>query len=363
MNLDTPSTASSAPSSPGSTTGRIFAKFPELPPELRHQIWQLAIPNPGVNFFNVHCIPNDHEGVNRSTSPPWLYLDLRRLSIDHGDAAVAQYDPSAWHARQVLRSVCREARCVCAIPDFEAATLTLTRPKRGLFVRAADGQIRRLTPLEGIDIGNESGTGSERLEYRKIRVRTEDMLCLSIENCSFNLPFEETAIENGGGFGGYPGFPEDNEDNEDDDELGWSYDPELIPPIPPPIPLYRQCINMARASKLALRNVQESVLGMLADRELHNLSQNRTKRHDGLPLVMFDALKQELGDRRVDELSSKGEIFWDRFGDRYVKLPWASADLTAIYRLTKVWPESNDIRERYLRSAMLQSPKRPAGLS
>ncbi|KAI1801796.1 hypothetical protein F4811DRAFT_437690 [Daldinia bambusicola] len=345
----------------------LFTKFPELPPELRHQIWRMALPVPGINFFNVHCIPNDHPGTNRSTSPSWLYLDLRRLSIDDDDETVSEYDPSAWQAREILRRVCREARDVCSLSLAEAATITLTRPRRGLFVRAADGQLRELTPArrrsnftgDQPDQPEEQQTDHlEPLERRTVRVHVDDVLCLSIENCSFNLPFEETPVANGGGFVGemfpyYGSVPDD-----DEGDLGWTYDPQLTPLLPAAIRRSRMCIEMARGSRIALQ-VAEEVL-----RDMLSFSQNRDMKPwemlGQVPLVMFDAFKQELGQRRVEELTPWDEVFWDRHGDRYVALPWSSTDLLADYKLTKVWPEINDVRVRYLRSAMLQSPKRPA---
>ncbi|KAI8959925.1 hypothetical protein F5Y11DRAFT_286434 [Daldinia sp. FL1419] len=339
----------------------VFTKFPELPPELRHTIWRMALPIPGINFFNVHCIPNDHPGTNRSTSPSWLYLDLRRLSIDDDDEVVSRYDPSAWQAREVLRRVCREARDICAFSPAETATITLTRPRRGLFVRAADGQLRELAPLRRLSnppLGqSDEADYLEPLERRMVQVHVDDVLCLSIENCSFNLPFEETPVANGGGFVGetFPygnGLPDD-----DEDDLGWTYDPQLTPLLPAAIKRSRICVEMARGGRIALQVADEVLRDMLS------YSQNRNMKpwemlHQ-VPLVMFDALKQELGQRRIEELTPWDEVFWDRYGDRYVALPWSSADLCADYKLTKVWPEVNDIRVRYLRSAMLQSPKRP----
>ncbi|KAI0832233.1 hypothetical protein F5Y06DRAFT_301461 [Hypoxylon sp. FL0890] len=328
----------------------VFTKFTELPPEIRYQIWHAALPVPGINFFNVHCIPNDHPGANRSTSPPWLYLDLRRLSIDDDDDTVAEYDTSVWQAREMLRRVCREARDVCSLSESEIATVTLTRPRRGLFVRAGDGQVRRLTPFT-LRNGGES-EGSEPLEHRKVQVRADDVLCLSFENCSFNLPHEETAVSDSGA------IPDTSiEDPSDDtDDLGWTYDPQLMPPLPASIPMSRLCVGLARGGRITLQAAGTVLLNMLPFSQEQSEEQTLTR----IPLLMLDAYKQELGDRNVKELTPRGEVLWDRFGDRYVALPWNSTDLPADYRLVKVWPENNDIRERYLRSALLQSPKRPA---
>ncbi|KAI1653739.1 hypothetical protein F4813DRAFT_244013 [Daldinia decipiens] len=342
-------------SSETSVSHILFSKFQELPPELRHQIWHMALPTPGINFFNVHCIPNDHPGANQSTSPSWLYLDLRRLSIDDDDGTVSQYDPSAWQAREMLRRVCREARDVCSLSPAEAATITLTRPRRGLFVRAADGQLRELLPVRYRSSFKRRTDRLEPLERRLVRVHVDDVLCLSVENCSFNLPFEEIPVTSSDGFSPYGGGLSDD----DEDELGWAYDPQLTPSLPSTIRRSRVCVEMARGDRIALQGVNEAL------RDMISFSQNRNAQPgemlDQVPLVMFDALKQELGQYRVEELTPWDEAFSDRYGDRYVALPWSSTDLLlAEYKLTKVWPETNDIRLRYLRSAILQSPKRPA---
>ncbi|KAI0110698.1 hypothetical protein F4776DRAFT_364181 [Hypoxylon sp. NC0597] len=352
LDRDEASATSSPSSSPESSIPTaIFTKFPELPPEIRHQIWRAALPLPGINFFNVHCIPNDHPGANRSTSPPWLYLDLRRLSIDDDDEAVAEYDASTWQAREALRRVCREARNICALSESEVATITLTRPRRGLFVRAGDGQVRRLTPFSLSDV--ETNAEPEPLEYRTVQVRADDVLCLSFENCCFNLPFEEAAISDSGG---HPGTFIVEDPNDDIDELGWTYDPQLMPPLPVAIPTSRLCAGMARGGRRTLQVAGAILLSMLSFSREQPEEQMLTR----LPLLMLDAYKQELGDRNIEELTPRSEVLWDRFGDRYIALPWDSTDLPADYRLVKVWPESNDIREHYLRSALLQSPKRPA---
>ncbi|KAI1503383.1 hypothetical protein F5X99DRAFT_113526 [Biscogniauxia marginata] len=391
--------SSSSSSSSSCPPSSLFPHFPDLPPEIRHQIWLSALPSPGVNFFNVHVIPNDHPGANRSTSPPLARLDTRRLDIADDDGRdVARYDPSAWRARDALRRTCREARAACAIPGDKATAITLTRPRRGLFVRAGDGQLRRLTPLgdpRGIirdgdgngggpqlvtadnldsdpgvqdrplaydgklDSGPEIGKEIEQLVYRTILVHVNDMLCLSIENCSFNLPFEESPFLRGGSdYGGgvdVDGLATgrgDSEDDEDED-MGWAYDPQFLPPLPPSLPLDRYCVNMARGSKAALRAVQDVLAGLVhpSAQEVDGQQQQ---------LVMFDAVTQALGERGLEELTTTDEVFWDRFGDCYVPLPWDQKDLQAQFRLTKVCPETNDVRDRYLRSALLCSHKRPS---
>ncbi|KAI0114353.1 hypothetical protein GGR51DRAFT_441329 [Nemania sp. FL0031] len=370
-----------------------FPRFPELPPELRHQIWRFAVPSPGINFFNVHCFPGDHAGCNRSTSPPWAYLDLRRLAISDSDAAVARYDPSAWQARDAVRQSCREARLICALPAHKAANITLTRPRRGLFVRAGDGQLRK-TPLRIQDDRREreheheheheansssrrsdgdgdSSLATEPVVRRVVQVHVDDILCLSVENCSFNLPYEEM-----------PSLSMDEDDDDDDsspDELatsapedadeGWAYDPQLTPPLPPSIPADRLCASMARCNMRPIRNATDALFGLLYGHIPGYLELRPGELWPGRLLLMFDAVTQAVGGRNLDELTATPEVVWDRFGDCYVRLPWRTGDFNPpdgfpiMYRLTKVWPETCGIRGRYLSSAFLPSPKRLAGSS
>ncbi|KAI1453845.1 hypothetical protein F4805DRAFT_355231 [Annulohypoxylon moriforme] len=327
---------SPSPSPSTSTPELLFTKFPDLPPEIRHQIWRFALPVPGINFFNVHCIPNDHPGANRSSSPPWLYLDLRRLSIDDSDDEVSRYDPSAWQAREMLRRVCHEARDVCALSESETATITLTRPRQGLFVMAGDGQIRSKT-MFSVPVKDP-----EPLEHRIVSVRADDVLCLSVENCSFNMPLEEAMML---------------DDVENSTQLGWAYDPQLTPKLPLAIPQSRICFSMARGSRTALTASSEVLRSLFSFS--HGPSSELTS--DSLFLLMLDAYKQEIGSRRLEELTPRDEVLWDRFGDRYIALPWDSSELPAEYRLVKVCPENNNIREKYLQSVVLRSPKRPVG--
>ena len=232
-----------------------FRPFTSLPPELRAQIWRTAaaISCPGINFFNVHAFPGDHPGVNRSDSPPWLYLDVRRLAIEDSDEKAARYDPSVWQARAAVRQTCREARDVCAIPAEKRATVVLTRPRRGLFVRAGDEQLRWRTPAANPDVGGGAGQGGANandrsggsdddnaiagsIRYgpkvtRKIEVHVDDILCLALENCSFNMPYEEDSDT-----GMPPEFmPQSPSDTVAASPatpfyyIGWSYDPQLTP--------------------------------------------------------------------------------------------------------------------------------------
>ncbi|KAI1487638.1 hypothetical protein F5X96DRAFT_133312 [Biscogniauxia mediterranea] len=424
---------SSSPSSP-----QQFSRFPELPPEIRHQIWLAAVPSPGINFFNVHVIPNDHPGANRSTSPPLARLDVRRLDIDDDDEHIATYDPSAWRARDALRCTCREARLVCAIPEGKSAHVILTRPRRGLFVRAGDGQLRQLTPLKepqrrpwptsvnadgggggDLDAGlaapvaagghstvatttqqsssakslgeretenkqqkqqPQQQTEPEPLIYRTIRVHIDDMLCLSVENCSFNLPWEESPLLRGASdFDNRSSDYDDDDDEDPDADLGWVYDPQFHPPLPSSIPPHRYCINLARGYRISLRAVQDIITGLIQTTSPPPCVPSQTTQPQYL--VMLDAVAQDPGGRTLAELNpalaaaaaaaagnNEGKndddaaavaVFRDRYGDRYAPLPWDSRVLQARSRLTKLWPEANDVRERYLRSALLPSPKRP----
>ncbi|KAI5919166.1 hypothetical protein F4810DRAFT_518421 [Camillea tinctor] len=353
-----------------------FSRFPDLPPEIRHQIWLAAVPSPGINFFNIHVIPNDHRGANRSISVPLMRLDLRRLEINHHDEQVATYDPSVWQARDALCRTCREARLVCAIPARKAAQVILTRPRRGLFIRARDGQLRSLTPLTdprrrlSLTPGDNSAaeaTGKQQrqpqelepepLVHRTIRVHIDDIFCLSIENCSFNLPYEES-----------PALWAAS-DSDDDSDLGWVYDPQFNPPLPSSIPTHRYCINLARSSRLTFSAIQDVITELVT--QTPSVSHLPAPQNpDPAHLVMLDAVPQDPGERTLEELNPAfaaaqdknkdiAMAFRDRYGDRYAPLPWDSPDLQARFRLTKLWPEVTDIREQYLRSSLPRSPKRP----
>lgn len=393
---DTDSTTStSSPSCPPTPT---FPLFPSLPPELRIQIWRLAaVPAPGINFFNVHAFPCDHAGCNRCTSPPWLYLDLRRQRIADPDAAVSRYDPSAFQARAAVRATCREARDVCAIPADRAAELTLTKPARGLYVRAGDGELRN-TPAH---LGPRPSDGAapwpmpwpvQRTKRRRVRVHVDDVLCLCVENCSFNLPFEErqtsppvvdnhsTAINNnnnnnyyhhnsggsGGGSGHDEGEGEGEEESDDvESDYGWSYDPQLTPALPASIRADRVCAGLARCAGAAPpRATTDALVELLYAHVPGYFDELHVDRLPGRLLVMFDSVTlaieegQDLGER-----TATPEVVWDRFGDCYVRLPWRARDFRPPFplsRLIKVSPETCDIRERYLRSAIMTSSKRPS---
>ncbi|GAW23458.1 hypothetical protein ANO14919_130170 [Xylariales sp. No.14919] len=366
---DTHDSSSSTSREDSSDTEPGFPRFRHLPPELRHQIWRFAVPSPGINFFNVHAFPMDHEGCCRSTSPPWLYLDLRRLDIEDEDDEVFRYDPSTWQARNAVRQSCREAWLICTIPASKAATITLTRPKRGLFVRAGDGQLRK-TPrsIESEDVGIFF---VEPVVRRTVQVHVDEMLCLSVENCSFNLLHEEALAF----------FDDDDDDDDgvdglnaaDDFDDGWSYDPQLTPELPRAIPASRLCASMARGSPSTLGTSADALRGMLYSHfPEYNAGFNEIwliRIHLGRILLMYDAYNQALGERDLKELTPDPEVAWDRFGDCYVRLPWKNGRLEhiegfhTISRLTKIWPETNNIRERYLRSAVLRSPKRLASSS
>ncbi|KAI1163780.1 hypothetical protein F5B18DRAFT_298852 [Nemania serpens] len=361
-----------------------FPRFVDLPPELRHQIWRAALPSsPGINFFNVHCFPNDHAACSRSASPPWSYLDLRRLSVSDADAAVSRYDPSSWQARSAARQSCREAREICAIPGHKAANVTLTRPRRGLFVRAADGQLRT-TPLRVVvrdrerDRDGDGGGGGdgnypsplpepEPVVRRIVQVHVDDILCLSVENCSFNLPFEDAPSPSS-----FPARDGDDDDDDDDDhEEGWAYDPQLTPALPRCIPADRLCANLALwgTGNVSLRFAADALFGLLYAHIPGYLELPPGELWPGRLLLMFDALVHH---QDTDERGREGEeVVWDRFGDRYVRLPWQTEDshpppdghgdgLPLMSRLMKVSPETSDIRRRYLASARLRSPKRLA---
>ncbi|KAI0855773.1 hypothetical protein F4860DRAFT_448100 [Xylaria cubensis] len=348
----------SSQSSTSSTASPQFTLFTSLPPELRHQIWRLAVPSPGINFFNVHCFPNDHCNCNKSTSPPWAYLDLRRLSIDDSDADVSHYDPSAWQARQAVRQSCREARDIATIPASKSATITLTRPRRGLYVRAGDGQLRGLTPPRPITRADGitkfapiTRPNVEPVVHRTIQVHVDDILCLSVANCSFNLPLEESLSQ----------------------DTGWAYDPQLTPQLPEQIPANRVFAGMTRRDAFFCNSHRAPVHSLLYSHvpEYQEEPFPDVSWTGPLRLMFDDEATQAVGNnnrRDREELTptpTPEDVVWDRFGDCYVRSPERASqprDMPSLitYYLTKVRPETNDIRDRYLRSALLHSPKRPA---
>ncbi|TRX93569.1 hypothetical protein FHL15_005541 [Xylaria flabelliformis] len=343
----------SSQSSTSSTTSPQFLQFIALPPELRHYIWRLAVPSPGINFFNVHCFPNDHVDCNKSTSPPWAYLDLRRLSIDDSDADVSHYDPSTWQARQAVRQSCREARDIATIPASKSAPITLTRPRRGLFVRAGDGQLRGLTPPAPIRRIDETAKyrpfimdDVEPVVHRTIQVHVDDVLCLSVENCSFNLPLEESPSQ----------------------DIGWAFDPQLTPPLPAQIPANRVCAGMARRDTFLSTHgapVFSLLYSHVPEYSEEGEPDDPNESWAGPLLLMFDdeATTQAVGNNSNKRDLENEVVAWDRFDDCYVRSPERASQseirIPITCHLTKVRPETNDIRHRFLRSALLHSPKRP----
>ncbi|KAI0016820.1 hypothetical protein F4780DRAFT_782869 [Xylariomycetidae sp. FL0641] len=327
--------ASDDESSVSTSSSPCFTLFPKLPTEIRLLIWRSAVPSPGINFFNVHSFPRDHAGANRSDSPCWLYLDLRRLDIADDDAAVARYDPSAWQARSALAQTCREAREAAAVPEARAAYVTLTRPKRGLYIRAGDGQLRRLTPPAPPSLrdGTSPRTGAsaevEPQVRRRVLVHVDDVLCLATENCSFNLPAEEFM----------------------DDPMavvGWSFDPQLTPALPKNIPTARYCVETIRFN----RSVWDTICEML----FREVPQERFHAYGAQLLLLFDAcLPVDWG--RKDTQALVDGVWRDRFGDIYFHPHCDMAAPVPGYQLCRVLPQKSNSRVRYMRSARLRSPK------
>ncbi|KAK8867668.1 hypothetical protein PGQ11_006246 [Apiospora arundinis] len=402
---DTISVASSEPS-------QTFHKFSQLPPEIRHYIFSAAIPKPGINFFNLHTFPNDHPGANRSTSPPSLYLDLRRMDIYDNDEDVAEYDPSCWQARHSLRQTCREARSVCAIPEDKRISLTLTVPKRGLFVRAGDGLLRSMMPLDaprrrhssdGDEDDDDEAEASdvpvtEEVVHRVVDVHADELFVLSVENCSFNLPFEESPALRG-------------EDEDDDNDMGWSFDPEFRPCGVGRrhgrgrahflgIPASKFCISLARppndGTVSALQEAYmaiwcavtgwDPVVPMLQSPEAAQLlSDDASFPPMEAHVAVFDEIFQAQESSLAvfeDTCDFVGRpkpahkrhrpvtvAYRDRWDDRYTEVATHDDDYFPIESiiwptltartLVKLGPEKSDVRERYMRSAILQSPKRP----
>jgi hypothetical protein len=326
------SASSSSDSEPAEGT---FLLFTKLPPEIRYKIYLAAVPSPGINFFNVHSFPNDHHGANRSTSPPSLHLDLRRLRIYHEDAKVASYDPSAWQARHALRQTCHEARTICAIPDDKIVRLMLSKPKRGLFVHAGDGLQRSMTPLQ------QPLPEAEPTVCRQVEVHADDIVSLSVENCSFNIVFEESTM-----------FHVGRDDDEDEVNLGWAYDPQFRGGSSLGIPSNRFCLNLARDEWAAMRVMEEIAPALF---EAATGAGQKASRPLDRGFVMLDTGLQTNMSPVIDDVP----VFWDRWDDCYVAIPWVDDSLLMRTELVKAGPEKKPMRARYLRSALLRSPKRP----
>ncbi|KAI0127255.1 hypothetical protein BJ170DRAFT_367137 [Xylariales sp. AK1849] len=344
---DISSTSSSnSPSSPTSP-GQDFPLM-RLPAEIRHQIYRAAIPSLGINFFNVHSFPNDHEGANRSSSPPKLHLDLRRLSVEDDDDDVAKYDPSVWQVRLALRQTCREARTICAIPENKTIRLTMTIPKRGLFVYAGDLLLRSMTPMSGLD----QMPPPEAVVHRRIEIHADDAVSFSVENCSFNLIFEEANISHVG-----------RAAEEDEISMGWAYDPEFAGGVPIGIRRDLYCLNLARDDRETMRHIEEVTPALL------KAVTGRSDGHNDHPAnafpptgyVMFDdeVTSPSLALIRGYDASNSRMTFWDRWDDVYASIPSHGDWPWPSWQLVKMAPEKEQMRVRYLRSAQLMSPKRP----
>lgn len=388
-----------------------FPQFTSLPPELRIQIWRAVLPAPGINFFNVHAFPGDHSGTSRIDSPPWLYLDMRRLSIEHSDEKVASYDPSVWHVRAAIRQVCREARDACAIPIDEKATVTLTRPRRGLFVWAGDEQLRWKTPLKAKKNGdddtedaNENGDyplptaaqiagfapnlvliHDEPKVIRKVCVHVDDIFCLSIENCSFNMPYEDERET-------HDGHARCSSSSRYY-SAGRAYKPQLTP-LPVGIPRNRYCINLARKKTIGIDAMALTVPDILAELDIENEKEPRDRndaaatstqssrpshssassppskpnssRHPTRELMMLDS-RTSLRTHSLCDNLWRLEVYYDRFGDMYIPQPCTYGakllteyrDRFPTHRLTKIFPHQTDMRSRYRSSAGLTEPYNP----
>ncbi|GAP86959.1 hypothetical protein SAMD00023353_2401120 [Rosellinia necatrix] len=367
---------SRAPTSDAETSQAPPPEFPFfncLPPELRHQIWLDAVSLPGINFFNVHSFPKDHPDCNRGTSPPRVYLDLRRISIKHDDETVSRYDRSAWQARNAIRQTCSEAREICTIPASKSATLTLTRPARGLFVRSGDGKLRTMTPSQIAP--TIPGPSVEPVVYRTVEVHVDDLLCLSVVNCSFNLPHEEDPVHGGAIEPQPPCIPGPVYDLDDAElEDGWSFDPQLMPRLPLSIDPSRLCAGAGGSFALGdfvgdpydanLRRTTDALSGVLYG---HLPNWNTVSTTDREPwadtmLYVFEDSIQDYNTRTVAELGSSAEIVYDRFGDSYARLPWRemTEHLPTLFKIVKFGHENNAVRDRYLRSAKIHPPKRRA---
>jgi hypothetical protein len=239
--------------------------------------------------------------------------------------------------------------------------------------------------------------------YRQIEVHAEDeMICLSVENCSFNLPAEEA---NNGNGGQSHLSPSDN----DLDEFGWSYDPQFYRPAETlGIRPGRYCLNLARSDSVSTRilttevawDLLEAVTGSRLGRtigqneffsaslasEILSRRENDQILEQQEPWLMLDADTTILDGGRLVQYTSAshcslrpgesyvdedgrafyyGEAFYDRFGDVYIHRRFEGEDgqrrgypLYTRRQLVKIRPEKTDMRKQYMESATLRSPKK-----
>ncbi|ORY64495.1 uncharacterized protein BCR38DRAFT_435291 [Pseudomassariella vexata] len=356
----------------------VFPKFTLLPPELRHQIYLEAIPSPGINFFNVHTWLKDHEGCNKETTPPHLYLDLRRMAIEDDDEAVSRYDPSTWQVRYALRQTCREARRMCAIPSDKVKTLKMTRPKRGLYLKAGDDRLRSETPL----VEEDALPDREPRVSREIQFHADEIVSLSIQNCSLNLPFEHSPVIRRERKADFPALTES--------DMGEAYVPLFNDPSSClGIAEDKFCLSLTRddhgpalswAISEILPSFLESVCGvagvgpgriseeeewLLTDKAWVMLDAETavTSRADAAawtaanPGIKWDEDEEfEPADTGYFWQERVGEVkCWDRWGDCYAAAQSYSQGFFVDQQLLKVRPEKTDIRKRYTRSGLLPS--------
>lgn len=430
------------PASPQPGVAGGFAGFGRLPPEIRQQIWRAGLPPPEaeLNFFNFHAFPHDHHGANRATSPSWLYLDMRRLSIDDDDATVRAYDPSVWQARDALRATCREARDVCSLPPGESVPVVLTRPRRGLYIRAGDDQLRRLAHDGSAETpGAGRGPGCAPVEpvvRRTVHVARAGIMVCSGENCSLNVPLEEappdrhldlrgearrridsmcggadTSADGDVGPGPIssdsdPFSLDDDDDDGDDSSLydGWALDPEPrgLPRLPAD---WQYCCAVAMTDDIAFLRVVAFVsqLGVdmpgrgRAELECSLMEEPAiTSEESSVPVLWFYKEPRATSEEGssvpamwlhhicggIEPLRAEPSKVWfraeppmwlpemelrwfcDRWGGRYAMLGHIAKpypDFKWIRQLVKVGPDRNGLDKRYLRSAALVSPTKPAG--
>ncbi|ORY70482.1 uncharacterized protein BCR38DRAFT_422215 [Pseudomassariella vexata] len=354
---------------------------------------------PSPPFPQFSALPPN---CDTNVSPPHLYLDSRRLDPSDSDAEVSTYDPSAWQTRLALRQTCREARQICVIPPDKVLTLPLVLPDPNqdlnLCIRAGDGQLRSLTPFSNRDV--KPGVYTHRITRSINLLSTDDMIVFALENCSFNLPFEESS---GGGRG---------DDDEAEVNQGWSYDPEFHEPaVQFGIREDRFCLCVARATheilsvdgvRLMLINeatvrcqvpVDKTVVLFMCERDtmvdsrapmmdgvssstsgsgsgtrsaphgvVATTNKTKTQNQDQSDTGLCDgnAYADAKGES-VEKIAEKDKgqpICWeDRWGDLY--MPAHSGLFTFTNQLVKLRPEKTDMRRRYLESALLKSPKRP----
>lgn len=174
--------------------GPVFHRFPDLPAEIRHEIWRAAMPTPGLNFLTVIPVL-----VGGSVGSPSASAPKQNVHVAHIDAAFpgkllivgrlydksrrngtcrlfwaspspSADDSSVWRTRHTLMSTCHEARTILMPPPHKLARMTLRRPVP--------------EDCTAADAGLATSPYSYRTMSHDIVLHTDEMLVVNVEACA-----------------------------------------------------------------------------------------------------------------------------------------------------------------------------------